>query len=141
MHRILAQLTNPVIPPIIGEGAIEKGGTAVGLILSRVISGIFLLAFIIAFFYLITGAMYWITSAGDKTKLEEARNRITHSIIGIIVVAATWAIMVLTGQFLGLDFENLPIPTISSPSTGGAPAPSSGGGGGGKPATGGYNEM
>ena len=114
MQKLLAQLTNPVIPPIIGEGAKEQGGIALGLLLTRLISAMFLFAFIMAFFYLITGAMHWITSAGDKTKLEEARNRITHSIIGIIVVAATWAIMTLTGQFVGMDFEKLPIPTIDN---------------------------
>lgn len=117
MTRLLAQLKNPVIPEIIGQGAKEKGGTAVGILLSRTIGGMFLLAFIIAFFYLLTGAIHWITSAGDKTKLEEARNRITHSIIGLVVVAATWAVITLTGQFIGLDFEHLPIPTISNTST------------------------
>ncbi len=117
MNKLLAQLTNPVIPPAIGTGGIEKGGGVIGLIITRAVSAMFLFAFIMAFFYLITGAMHWITSAGDKTKLEEARNRITHSIIGIIVVAATWAIMTLTGQFVGMDFEKLPIPTISGPSS------------------------
>ncbi len=114
MQRLLAQLTNPVIPESIGAGGIEKGGEVIGLIITRAVSAMFLFAFIMAFFYLITGAMHWITSAGDKTKLEEARNRITHSIIGIIVVAATWAIMTLTGQFVGMDFEKLPIPTIGN---------------------------
>ncbi len=112
MEHLLAQLKNPVIPKIIGEGAKEKGSVALGLLLSQVFSGLFLLAFIIAFFYLITGAMHWITSGGDKTKLEEARNRIIHSIVGIVVVASSFAIISLVGQFIGLDLENLPIPTI-----------------------------
>lgn len=112
MNHLLAQLKNPVIPPLIGEGGTEKGSVAIGLLLSRIFSGLFLLAFITAFLYLITGAMHWITSGGDKTKLEEARNRIIHSIVGVIVVASSWAIIALIGQFIGLDLENLPIPTI-----------------------------
>ncbi len=112
MNRLLAQLTNPVIPEVIGKGPVEKGSIAIGLLLSRVFAGLFLLAFITGFFYLITGAMHWITSGGDKGKLEEARNRIIHSIVGIIVVASSWAIITLIGQFIGLDLENLPIPTI-----------------------------
>lgn len=126
MQRLLAQLTNPVIPEAIGAGGTEKGGEVIGLIITRAVSAMFLFAFIMAFFYLITGAIHWITSTGDKTKLEEARNRITHSIIGIIVVAATWAVMTLTGQFVGMDFEKLPIPTISEQSS--QSVPGSGGG-------------
>ena len=112
MNTTLAQLTNPVIPKLIGEGWTEKGSIAIGLLLSRIFSGLFLLAFITAFLYLITGAMHWITSGGDKTKLEEARNRIIHAIVGIVVVASSWAIIALVGQFIGMDLENLPIPTI-----------------------------
>lgn len=112
MERMIAQLRNPVIPKIIGEGPKEGGSIALGLLLTQVFSGLFLLAFIIAFFYLITGAMHWITSGGDKTKLEEARNRIIHSIVGIVIVASAFAIISLVGQFIGLDLENLPIPTI-----------------------------
>ncbi|MBI5620185.1 hypothetical protein HY949_00210 [Candidatus Gottesmanbacteria bacterium] len=112
MQKVLAQLTNPVIPEVIGRGAVDKGSTAIGLLLSRVFAGLFLLAFITGFFYLVTGAMHWITSGGDKAKLEESRNRIIHSIVGIIVVASSWAIIALVGQFIGLDLENLPIPTI-----------------------------
>lgn len=112
MNHVLAQLKNPVIPKLIGEGPKEGGSVAIGLLLSRIFSGLFLLAFITAFLYLITGAMHWITSGGDKTKLEEARNRIIHSIVGIVVVASSWAIIALVGQFIGLDLENLPIPTI-----------------------------
>lgn len=112
MERSLAQLTNPVIPKLIGEGPVEKGSTAIGMLLSQVFAGLFLLAFITAFFYLITGAMHWITSGGDKTKLEEARNRIVHSVVGIIVVASSWAIISLVGQFIGLDLEHLPVPTL-----------------------------
>ncbi len=114
MNRALAQLTNPVIPEIIGKGPVDKGSTAIGLLLSQVFAGLFLLAFITAFFYLITGAIHWITSGGDKTKLEDARNRIIHSIVGIIVVASSWAIISLVGQFIGLDLEKLPIPTITN---------------------------
>ncbi|MEK7543626.1 MAG: hypothetical protein AAB557_02065 [Patescibacteria group bacterium] len=112
MNRTLAQLINPVIPEIIGKGPVEKGSVAIGILLTQVFSALFLFAFITAFLYLITGAMHWITSGGDKTKLEEARNRIIHSIVGIIVVASSWAIITLIGQFIGLDLENLPIPTI-----------------------------
>ena len=67
---------------------------------------------ILALIYLLTGAMYWITSTGDKDKLESARNRIIHSLIGLMVVASAWAVMILVSQFLGIDFQAIPIPSI-----------------------------
>ncbi|MBI3385909.1 hypothetical protein HY031_02365, partial [Candidatus Gottesmanbacteria bacterium] len=44
----------------------------------------------------------WITSGGDKAGMEEARNKITHAIVGLIIVGAAWAIMTLVQNFLGV---------------------------------------
>lgn len=112
MTQNLAQLTNPVIPPIIGAGGTEKGGTALGMLLGNVIGGMFIFGFIIAMIYLMTGAFHWITSGGDKASLESARGKIIHAIVGLIVLASVWAIMTLVGQFLGISFPNLTIPSI-----------------------------
>lgn len=117
MHRILAQITNPVLPPTIGGGtnpSPDMGGTATGKIISGVIGGMFIVAFLIALLYIVTGAFHWITSGGDKASLESARNKITHAIVGLIIVGAAWSIMVLVAQFFGLDFTSLPIPSIPS---------------------------
>ncbi|MCL4360420.1 hypothetical protein M1555_04195 [Patescibacteria group bacterium] len=113
MHETLAQLTNPVLPPIIGQGGSASGIRGAGIFISNLISIIFIVSFLLAFFFLLTGAISWITSGGDKTNLENARNRIIHSLMGLIIVAAAWAIMVLVGQFIGLDIRQLPIPSIS----------------------------
>jgi hypothetical protein len=110
--RYLAQLTNPVLPPSIGQGGVEKGGPAIGMFITNVIGGMFIVAFFVALLYLITGGFHWITSGGDKANLESARNKIIHAIVGLIVVASIWAVMTVVGQFVGLDFTNLPIPTI-----------------------------
>jgi len=51
---------------------------------------------------IIFGAFTWITSGGDKNKAEEARNKITAAIVGLIVLAATVAIFNLVADFLGI---------------------------------------
>ena len=59
--------------------------------------------------YLLWGALSWITSAGDKTKTEEARNRMTSAIIGIIILSSAVALFMFVQQILGiciLDFWN-----------------------------------
>lgn len=110
---LLAQITNPVLPPSIGQGGMEQGGVAIGILIGNIISGMFIVAFLIAFIYLITGGFHWITSAGDKANLENARNKIVHAIIGLLVVFSTWAVMGVVAQFVGFkNWPSLPIPSI-----------------------------
>ena len=108
--KALAQLTNPVLPPSIGAG--DTGGSATGQLIGNLIGGIFIFSFILAFFYLLTGGISWITAGGDKGQLENARNKIIHALVGLIVVGAGWAIFSLVGQFLGIQFPNMELPTI-----------------------------
>ena len=61
------------------------------------------LAAILVFGFLIWGAIEWITSAGDKSKMEGARNKIGNAIIGLIILAATVALFVVVEEFLGID--------------------------------------
>jgi hypothetical protein len=111
--KLLAAITNPAIPAIIGSGNTTAGGTIIGKIVGAVIGGILLAGFLLSFFYIVTGGISWITSGGDKNQLENARNKITNAVIGLIVVAAVWAIMTLVGKFIGIDFPKIPIPTIA----------------------------
>ncbi|MFZ2025547.1 MAG: hypothetical protein WAV51_04680 [Microgenomates group bacterium] len=54
------------------------------------------------------GGISWITAAGEKSKLTEARDKITHAFIGLIIVVAGWGILALAGQFFGWDTILLP---------------------------------
>lgn len=48
------------------------------------------------------GALAWISSGGDKGRLEAAQERIRQAIIGLIVLAATWALYVVILRWLGI---------------------------------------
>lgn len=56
--------------------------------------------------YLIWGGIEWITSGGDKSKTEKARDKITGAIVGILVLAAAVAIFTLVQRFLGINVLN-----------------------------------
>ncbi len=114
MTRLLAAIINPVLPPSLGgEGATgAQGGKSLGAIISTMIAVLFIFGFLAALLLLITGAISWITSGGDKTKLEAAREKIINAIVGLIILAAVWAVITIVGQLVGLDLKNLPIPTI-----------------------------
>jgi hypothetical protein len=111
--KVLAQITNPVLPESIGKGSIDQGVKAFGTIISGTIGAFFFFSFIITFIYLLLGGVQWITSAGDKSSLEAARNKITHAIVGIVIVGAAWAIFVLITTWFGVGGSSLKIPTIT----------------------------
>lgn len=57
-------------------------------------------------FQFIVAGYQWINSAGDKTSLEAARNKIYHALIGIIIIVSAWVIIAILGKILGLDILN-----------------------------------
>lgn len=89
--------------------------TDIGKLISAIVGTLLILAALMAFLWLIMGGISWITSGGDKTKMEEARNKITHAIVGLVIVGSAWAIMALVQNFLGISIIgsggiNLPKP-------------------------------
>lgn len=73
-----------------------------GTFLSGLMSAVMVIGAILVFAFLIWGGIEWITSAGDKSKLESARNKIQNSLLGLIVLAATTALFMLIQQFLDI---------------------------------------
>ncbi len=115
------EICNPVLPWTCSQ----SGENMLGKIISSSLAFILVIASILAFFFLVLGGIQWITSGGDKAGLEAARNRIMHAVIGLILVAASWAIMTFVFQWLGISFPTFSIPTISqSPPGGGTGIPS-----------------
>lgn len=112
MNRYLAELTNPVLPPSLGSGNNEKGVIIIGKLISNIGGLFFVFAFCLTFLYLLTGGLSWLTSGGDKSKLETAKDKITNALVGLVIVAAAYAVFALVGQFLGLDVKALKIPSF-----------------------------
>lgn len=110
--KLLAQITNPVLPPALGSGTTAQGGTIIGNLVTNIVGLLFIFAFLLTLLYLIMGGIQWITGGGDKAQLESARNKITNAIVGLIIVAASYAIMTLVGQFLGINLKGLLIPSF-----------------------------
>lgn len=102
----------PIILDIAGEAAkqglqgAEQHASAdggFGIFLSSMMGAAMVLAALIAFVFMLWGAVEWITSAGDRSKIESARNKISNAIIGLVVLAAVVAVFVVLQQFLELD--------------------------------------
>ncbi len=74
-----------------------------GVFFSNIMSVAMTVAAILVLGFLVWGGIEWITSAGEKGKVESARNKISNAITGLIILAATTAIFMLIQEFLGID--------------------------------------
>jgi uncharacterized membrane protein YjgN (DUF898 family) len=77
-----------------------------GTLINAAVSFVMIIAALLVFMYLIWGGIEWITSGGDKGKTESARNKITAAVLGLIVLAASYAILMLALRFLGFTSLN-----------------------------------
>lgn len=67
------------------------------------ISLLLLIAIVIGLFFLVWGGFNWITSSGDKQKVQNARNRIIYSILGLIVAFVSYFIINIILNFFKIS--------------------------------------
>jgi len=118
LNRIALSATTIVGSAQIAAGTVLAQGTPIGApagfaqdigsLINAVVSFVMVIAALLVFMYLIWGGIEWITSGGDKGKTESARNKITAAVLGLIVLAASYAILMLMLKFLGFSsLENV----------------------------------
>lgn len=106
----LGTITNPL-----GENrSFEKSGGIVGLITSSirllvVIAGVF------ALFNFVTAGLGYITSQGDPKALELARQKIFMSVIGLLIIAASFLMAGLAGWVIFGDAGIFLFPKVYGP--------------------------
>lgn len=93
------------LPPInvdpVAEGGVRI--TDIGQLISSFVGAALLISGLLVFGYLVLGGVQWITSGGDKGKTESARNKITAALVGLAIVAASYAVMQVIGFFFGIN--------------------------------------
>lgn len=72
------------------------------------IAFIILFAIVFGLIILIYSGWQWMTSAGDKQKIQQARQRITFVIVGLVVVLISFFVLSILGRFLGVNLLKLP---------------------------------
>ena len=111
MNNLIADTTIAPVGGFTGFGPLgSPQGTGifqfVGFI-SKVVGVMTIVAIIWFVFVLITGAISFISSGGDKQKLEAARSKITSGIIGLIITISALFIIGLIGTFLGVNLLDI----------------------------------
>jgi ABC-type multidrug transport system fused ATPase/permease subunit len=92
---------------------LPKGFAAdIAAVINSVMNLVMLVAALLVLMYLIWGAFDWLTSGGDKGKIDGARQKIMAAVVGLIILSASYAILLLAVRFLGFRdlndvFENV----------------------------------
>ncbi|NTU46460.1 hypothetical protein HGA88_02440 [Candidatus Roizmanbacteria bacterium] len=93
------------------------GAQGFSTLLTQGISLFVMVASIGLLVYLLWGTWDWLTSGGEKEKLEKAKQKITNSIIGFMLIFVAMSVfMLVTQQILHISgtngFFDFKIPTI-----------------------------
>jgi TRAP-type C4-dicarboxylate transport system permease small subunit len=83
------------------------GYTCIGNLVSNIVAMVFIISGVVFFIYLVWGGFDYLTSEGDKGKVGEAQKRISSALIGLAIVAASWAIYQIVLTFFGIDLSKL----------------------------------
>lgn len=86
-------------PPEVPSGGIGTTMTVISnLIVVLVVAGA-----ILTLIFLIWGGISWITSLGDKQKLDLARKKIIYAIVGLFLILFSFLVISLIGSLFGVD--------------------------------------
>ena len=108
MDNLISQVIN-VSPPEQFRNLVNIDANK---LVTIVIAFLFIIASLAFFFMLILGGIKWITSGGDKGKVESARSQITAGLIGLVIVFAAWAILNIIENFFGVNLRSFNINLI-----------------------------
>ncbi len=105
MKDKLAALEIEGFGEIAAPSNIPTGGVSEFNRISTVFLNLFVLGgVLLTLFFIAWGGVRWITSGGDKNKVESARKTITFSIIGLIVIVFSFILIRVIGQIIRSPF-------------------------------------
>ena len=104
----------PTAFAILDLGQIELSSPAklsdLTIVFGNIISFLAPIAAVAFLVMLIVGGFQFLTSGGDAKAVGAARTTLTYAIIGIILVVASWLILLIIGNITGADVTTVTIP-------------------------------
>lgn len=104
-------IRNPVLPE--AEGSYGGITSPLAPLFARIWQVFVIVGSLIVLLFLIWGAIDWMMSEGDPEKVKNARNKIVHSLFGLGILAASYAIIwfLNTTNLFGFNLLKLEWPT------------------------------
>lgn len=104
--------TNEITNPALGSLTNQSGVSFLQKLLPALVTMGLIIGALVFVFMLITGAIAWISSGGDKQSLESARGKITSALVGLVILLAVFAIIKLIEVFFGISILALDIGSL-----------------------------
>lgn len=98
--RISGQEIQGPLPTIPGGG---YKFTNLASIVNNAVPLLFAFSGIALFIYLVWGGFDFLTSMGDAKKAEQGKNKITHAVVGFIIIFISFWVVQIVDAFLGFD--------------------------------------
>ena len=95
-----------------GTGA--SGMAEAGPFISNLIRFIIIVSGLFSLWQFLTGGLGYISSNGDKAKVQEANNKIMMSILGLIIIGASFVITAIIGALVFGDWTFIFNPKIQT---------------------------
>ena len=97
-------ITNNALDPIVSG---KSPGQGLAFYIAQLWKTIVVVGSLAFLLYLVWGGIEWITSTGDKAKAESAQKRISNALVGLAIVAASWAVWNIILYFFGINIDTL----------------------------------
>jgi hypothetical protein len=81
----------------------ESPNAGFARLIGNILAAVMVVSLLLVLYFLVVGAIEWITAAGDKGKIDSARNKMTNAVIGIIVLSSVTALFAAVQYFLGVN--------------------------------------
>ncbi len=106
---VTGKVINPVLPDKLTT---MTGSTFLSNFLKTGISLVLITGAVIFFFILTSGGIRWLSSSGDKVKLESAQKQISSGLVGLAILLSSFAVIKLIEVLFGIDLLNVTLPTL-----------------------------
>lgn len=106
MFELAQKVNNPALGP---SYAGLTGVAFFGRLIPALIAALLVIGAVVFIFMLLMGGIGWITAGGDKSKIEEARERLTNAMVGILVLFSFFAILNIVECFFGIGLRQITV--------------------------------
>lgn len=90
------------LAPFVGKG--PTGTEGINLFLTNLVILVYTMSIATTVIMMIWGAWDWITSEGQKEKVAAAQKKIINTVIGMVLLSVSFAILQVLGSFTGFKF-------------------------------------
>jgi hypothetical protein len=99
----LAQITGRDLKYLESKIGLNFIGGNLGDIINALLPYLFTLAGLLLLLYLIYAGFGLMTSAGDPKKIQEAKSKLTNSLVGFIIIFVSYWLVQIIGKMFGIE--------------------------------------